>query len=327
MSKRKASLAVNLISNYLDELHSKKPEIFNKTLKQLGVNKIVSDKCYSVGIFKLKDLYASLETIKESYNYDGDRLWTLKKHIQKIYEKQLKIKSVKSIKVKKITTPPHKKALHHSRLISIIESRSSDECCLCATFRELVKLTEKEFIDLMRFQYKKICKFKLDKGRVNSWRDEYREIIKHFIPIFRHHDKNILDFHIIFELKLPLVRTDLSVEQYVYCDAVIVGDDGFVVLEFKQRDADVVDHYWKEALKYIKRLRFHNIGRKQHFRYTYLVCTAEPEINVWCYDNKEDFWFGNSQSVAKDMCTQFFDLTVPNTDIHGWLTAGFREKR
>lgn len=212
-------------------------------------------------------------------------------------------------------------------MVDRISESSENNCCLCTTFREFLLINQEEFIRLMKTNYYNMCNHDLSKGKVKSWRDEFNQIKNAFIPVFKKFDDGILDFHIIFELQLPLDPKDLDLDEYVYADAVIVGDDGFVVLEFKQRDAEVVNYYWKEALKYVHRLRYHKVGRRQSNRYTYIVCTKEKENGIWCFKDKEDFWYGNSRSVADDLCSQFFKDNYPCTDIAWWLNAGFKEKR
>ena len=154
-------------------------------------------------------------------------------------------------------------------MVDRISESSENNCCLCTTFREFLLINQEEFIRLMKTNYYNMCNHDLSKGKVKSWRDEFNQIKNAFIPVFKKFDDGILDFHIIFELQLPLDPKDLDLDEYVYADAVIVGDDGFVVLEFKQRDAEVVNYYWKEALKYVHRLRYHKVGRRQSNRYSY----------------------------------------------------------
>lgn len=334
MSKRKVTLAINNITNCLNQLKKNNPAVFDKTLRTLGVNKIVFERCYSLELYRLSNIYDCLDILDELYDYDGDKLITLARNIRKVFQKynvvQPVSKSKGKTKPKKNTAKKNKTVLASERLLKKIDARASGECCLCATFNELSKIAQKDFISLMRKRYPNICGYKLSKEKVKSWRDEYDQIVKTFIPVLRKHDRSILNFHIVFELRLPKFRTDLDADEYVYSDAVIVGDDGFVVLEFKQRDTSdskAIDYFCSQALKYIKRLRFHKIGRRQSYRYTYLICTKENENKVWIYDDKEDFWFGNPKGVAEDICTEFFDNVNPNDDIEEWLTAGFREKR
>ena len=217
-----------------------------------------------------------------------------------------------------------------SRSISVfdrISETANNNCCLCVTFRDFLQMDQAEFIETMKANYYTICDYPLTKGKVKSWRDEYNQIKRTFIPVFQEYDDDILDFHIVFELQLLLDPKDLDLHKYVYADMVIVGDDGFVVLEFKQRDTKVVEHYWREPLKYVHRLRYHKVGRHQSNRYAYIVCTKETEDGIWYYKDKKDFWYGNPKSVAEDLCSQFFDNNEPCEDIERWLNAGFREKR
>ena len=330
MSRRKVTLAINNIFNNLDELKVNNPSIFDKTLKTLGFTKVVYERCYSLGLYRLNNIFNRLSELAELYDYDGDKLITLSRNIRKVYrkynvvEKTIKPKTNKPKSKKKISS------ISNKRLLNNIDNRANGVCCLCATFKELSKINRNNFISLMKKEYPRICEYDLTKERIKSWQDEYDQIIKTFIPVFKRRRKKLLDFHIIFEMKLPKIRTNLGSDKYVYSDAVIVGDDGFVVLEFKQRDAsdvEAINYFCSQALKYIKRLRFHKKGRLQKYRYTYLVLTNEPEINVWTYDDKEDFWYGNTRGVAEDICSEFFDKVKPINDIEEWLTAGFKEKK
>ena len=336
MSKRKVTLAINNITIYLNELNENDPTVFNKTLKALGVNKIVYERCYSLKLYRLANIYDCLDILAELYEFDGDKLTTLARNIKKVHKENIFVQTSKKAKSKTkgnkthLKNPPQKVPnSSNERLLRKIDARANNECCLCATFNELSKISQKEFISLMKRQYSNICSHKLSLNRVNSWKDEYNQITKEFIPVFKEFYRNLLNYHIVFELKLPLDPKDLSLDKYVYADAVIVCDNGFVVLEFKQRKKDVVDFYWKEALKYVHRLRYHKVGRLQNFKYSYLVCTLEKEDGLWFYENKKHFWFGNSKNVAEDISVEFeYVLSAkPCDDIERWLTAGFKEKK
>ena len=440
MSSRKRTLAINNTNKSLNVLRENVPEIFSKTLFELGVNKSTRERLNLIGIKTLEDVYKHYDFIQGEYNFDGEKLTRLSRQIREICKKYLDSqslatlsnKTVNSLKntgktcnfrkndsnslrekysflplktkrtleelleqnkvkaiafkngeikellsyskknrilnfsngeevcfytidssiseyslekkaetksdktnytktqatkaIRKTTQKSVKTSPEIEALSNEIFMRVNDECCVCATFKELLALGEQGFMTLMEKQYKYVCFYPLEKSRKKSWRDEYRQLTQVFIPIFKRHDKNILNYHVLFEMKLPMDVKDLDSEEYIYADVVVVGDDGFVVLEFKQQDAGGVDKFQRQATKYIHRLRFHRIGRHQHHRYSYLVFTKENREDVWCYGDKKDFWFGNSKNVAKDMCYEFFDCTEPNSNIEEWMTAGFKQK-
>ena len=87
-----------------------------------------------------------------------------------------------------------------------------------------------------------------------------------------------------------------------------------------------VDQFSEQAQKYVKRLRFHKIGKSQRQRYTYLVFTKEKEEGVWIFKDKDDYWYGNPKGIAIDLVDDFFESNVPYDDIEEWLNAGFKEK-
>ena len=320
--------ALKRINNHITKLlEAKETSFLNRKLKEIGASPYCYNYAYKIGLMTLNDIYVSINQLVKKYNYVQSRLKNLADNISKISTAHLKGVKKRAAKTNKTPTNTKKeKVKTNTTIINRIKKRTSEYCCLCSTFSELSKISEKDFVGLMKKQYPIICGYKLSKERVKSWRDEFNQLTHEFIPVLKKYDKNIMNFHVVFEMKMPMRVTDLEYEEFVYADAIIVGDDGFVVLEFKQRDSSVVDHFVTQAVKYIHRLRFHRIGRKQSFRYTYMVFTKETKNGVWCYDNKEDFWFGNSKSVAEDMCTQFFDSNSPIQDIGEWLEAGFKEK-
>lgn len=329
MSQRKVTLAINNIRKSIVFLKTKDSRVFDKTLKTLGVYKPVYERSYSYGIYRLSDVEKRIDDLGEIYDHNGDRLISLSRNIREICKKypgwnQLNT-STTSIAPKKQPIKGAKQS-SHDRTINKISSRAHD-CCLCLTLSELSKISEKDFISLMKAEFKNVTGHKLEGSRTKSWRDEYRQFVNVFIPIFRRYDRNILNFHIIFELKLPLELTNLDSGNYVFADAVIVGDDGVVVFEFKQLDSSTIKYDAKQALKYMHRLRYHKISSRQHERYTYIVYTKETDSQVYCYDNKRDFWYGNPRGVARDLCTQYFDNDVPCEEIEEWFSAGFWKKR
>ena len=302
-------------------------ELFEKTLKEAGASPYCYNHAKKLGLSTINDIYVNLDRLIIVYKYVQTRLKNLAENIEKICFSYLKASKSKKTKVVKSKKKQVKVQTNLSNsLLKKIDDRANG-CCLCCTFSELARMSEIDFASLMKKQYPNICDYKLSKEKIKSWIDEFKQFTSVFIPVFKKQSREILDFHIIFELQLPKFRTDLESQEYVYSDAVIVGSDGFVVLEFKQRDSNSVDVFVSQALKYIKRLRYHRIGRKQTHRYTYLVCTKEKNDGVWCYDDKENFWFGNSKSVANDLLSQFFDDNEPFEDIKEWLAAGFKEKR
>ena len=214
----------------------------------------------------------------------------------------------------------------HKKLLKDIDSRANG-CCLCLTFRELLKIKESEFVSLMRNQYKHICGKKLSSSRISSWKDEYKQFKEIFIPVFRKEDPEILDFHVVFELKLPLDVKDLESNLFVFSDAVIVGDDCVAVLEFKRLDSTTIDFDYKQAKKYMHRLRYHKAARLQSEKYVYVVYTKEIGDTLYSYEDKDNFWFGSPRAVANDLCYQLFNGNVPCFDIGEWLDAGFKQKK
>ena len=202
-----------------------------------------------------------------------------------------------------------------------------NNCCMCLRFKDFDSMTEAEFIHYMKLQYVLINPHKLSDRIVRSWEDEYLQIKKYFLPILKKQNKSFVNFHIIFELKLALDPADIDSGKFVYSDAVIVSDDGFVVLEFKQYDFDIVETYWREANKYLKRLKRHKIGTKQHLKFVYMICTKANRDGVYPFKKARNFWYGNAKSVANDLCNNFFAKTKPFKDIEKWLSAGFWEKK
>lgn len=330
MSQRKVTLAINNIRKSIVFLRLKDNRIFEKTLKTLDVYKPVYERSYSYGIYRLSDVEKRIDDLDEIYEHNGDRLISLSRNIREICKKypggnQLNSSSTltgnkKNSVTKKVRTSSQDK------IISKIKSRTNN-CCLCLTLLELSKINEKDFIALMKSNFNNVTGHKLETSRIRSWKDEYKQFANVFISKFKRYNKNILNFHIIFELRLPLKLTNLDSGNYVFADAVIVGEDGVVVFEFKQLDSSTIKYDAKQALKYMHRLRYHKISSHQHKRYTYVVYTKETDDQVYCYDNKRDFWFGNPEGISKDLCTQYFDNDIPCTDIEEWLSAGFWKKR
>ena len=68
MSKRKVTLAINNITNCLNQLKKNNPAVFDKTLRTLGVNKIVFERCYSLETEarRYKEEYTRLAEILKS---------------------------------------------------------------------------------------------------------------------------------------------------------------------------------------------------------------------------------------------------------------------
>lgn len=330
MSQRKVTLAINNIRKSIVFLRSKDNRIFYKTLKTLGVYKLVWERSYSYGIYRLSDVESSLNNLDKIYENNGDRLTSLSRNIREICKKypggnQLN-SSVLKTDITSNNVSKSNKNSSHDKSIDRIQKRTSN-CCLCLTLLELSKISEQDFIKLLKVNFNSVTGHKLEGSRTKSWRDEYRQFKNVIIPIFRRYDKEILNFHIVFELKLPLELTNLESGKYVFADAVIVGSDGVVVFEFKQLDSSTIKYDAKQALKYMHRLRYHKISAHQHERYTYIIYTKETDAQVYCYDDKKDFWYGNPKGVAKDLCTQYFDNDTPNEDIEEWLSAGFWKKR
>ena len=319
--------AVKRINTRLSKLAAKGETAFlNKSLKDAGA----SPHCYSFaskkGLNTLMDVYGSLDKIVKRYGYVQCRLKNLADNIVKICDPVLK--GSMSAKPKDgIKEAPKKKSKISSSTRSKISERAGDNCCLCIKINEMRKMTETDFVSLMKKQYRNICKFKLTPERVRSWKDEYRQFIDCFIPAFRKHDANTLSFYVVFELKLPKFRTDIESDEFIYADAVILGNEGVVVLEFKQREMVVVEQFSSQALKYMKRLRYHRLVGRQPHKYTYLVYTKEKENHLDVLGKHKNFWYGNPKAVASDICTRFFNAESPYLDTDEWLNAGFKEKR
>ncbi len=74
-------------------------------------------------------------------------------------------------------------------------------------------------------------------------------------------------------------------------------------------------------------MRFHKMRSSQKNRYAYIVYTKEKDNHLYCYEKNKNVWFGNPESVAKDICNQFLSENEPIEDIQKWLTVGFKEKK
>lgn len=337
MSKRKITLAINNIAKYLELFRQNVPNSFNKTLKTLGFHSIVTNECYPRKIYRLGDLEEALDCIDALYDFNEGRLTTLARNVKSAYNKCLEKeqgivskpkRKKQQISLKQLIAQELKKSPKISKkLVERIKRQSNGKCCYCSTIKELSKIDESTFVAIMKSQYRAICNQRLEKSQIQSWRDEYRQLIRRFLPLFKRYDKDIMDFHIVFEYKLPLELKDLKSNNYVYPDALIVADNGFVVLEFKQRNNSVAEIYQKQTMKYVHRLRYHKIGCHQKLRYGYMVATKEDDCQLYYFKGKKDFWFGNPDAVADDLCSRFFVESIPCFDIGQWLNAGFWEKK
>lgn len=330
MSKKVVTLAINNIKEMLAFLKTTDEKIYEKTFRALKFHKPVYKRCYSYGLYRLSDIERSLDNLREIYNNDGDKLISLSKNIRTVYKKccegkNLSKKAAKEFTKKQKTITP-KKAIVHDKLIKRI-NKKTHECCLCATLKELSKISEEDFIKIMKSNYRPLTGYKLEAAKLRSWRDEYHQFINTIIPIFNEHNKNILKFNILFELKLPQDLKNLDSNKFVFADAVIVGNDGIIVFEFKQLDSTSIEFDVKQAAKYMHRLRYHKTGAHQRKRYTYVVYTKEVDNQVHTFKKKRDFWFGSPKAVAIDLCSKYFDHDVSCLDIKKWLDAGFWKKR
>ena len=333
MGKPNANL--NNIKRFLIFLLRYKPDLKYEDLVDLGFNKITAQGCLKNGIYCLHDLNLKFNQLYNIYNFNNERLVAISHSLRKVARMHLTEEQfIECLNFKCIGQTVRTRDSYtavstltpHEQMLEDIEERSIN-CCLCITLKELLRITETEFIKLMRKKFKSLTGHDLEKSRTKSWRDEYKQFTKYFIPIIRKNNKNDVNFPVIFEYKLPLELTDLESKEYVYSDAIIVGEEGIVVLEFKQMNSDGFQFHAKQALKYMHRLRYHKVSCRQHKRYTYVVYTEEKDDKVYSFGNKKDFWFGNPKGVAKDLCTQFFDSVNYCDDIGKWLSAGFWEKR
>lgn len=67
--------------------------------------------------------------------------------------------------------------------------------------------------------------------------------------------------------------------------------------------------------------------RRQSYRYTYAICTKDKSKEIHTFNEKEKFWYGNSEVVAKHMVENFFENTKRYKRIKTWLTIGYKEKK
>lgn len=189
-------------------------------------------------------------------------------------------------------------------------------CCLL-TVREVREIDSRQWADIMEENYRLVTPHSLEESQKRAWRDELKVLKQAFRNLPECYD----ELSVIFEYVIPgnvELGEEPDPEIIIRPDVIILSSRKVLVLEFKQRDGDVV-FLQKAAKKYVKSIRRYHVNRPNRSVRGVLVLTHADSYQAH-YPRLEACSPDTLSTVIRDY---YEDCCKPVDDVFSWLESDF----